>query len=129
MEMGSVGHLTTVANYRDDFTCVNKCTNFFQEFRIVFVYRNEVPAMLNRDHVPRILRPWCEDHGAVGDGLDGLVGARHYIHTIMAILDFITVGDEPCYGREEKCSHELARGTFGIVDEGKPRLLEFLSER
>src|SRR5688572_10805264 len=51
MKMWSVSHLSTIANDRDNLTCIDKSTNFFQEFRIVLVYGNQVTAMLYHNYI------------------------------------------------------------------------------
>src|SRR5436189_2594493 len=108
MKMGAIGHLATVANNRDDFTCINKTTNFFQQFSIVLEHRDQVPAVLYGNYISSVLCPGCKYNRAISYTLDGFVRLCHNIHTVMSFLHIVVIGNKTSDGSKEKCLSEFA---------------------
>src|SRR5687767_11307486 len=102
MQMWPVRQLSAVPHESNDFSGVNKCTNFFIKFCIVLINGNQVGAVLDHDHIARILRPGGEQNSSIRDALYGLIGFSHNVHPIVSLFNIVTIRYETGDGREEE---------------------------
>src|SRR5688500_21844 len=98
MQVWPIGKLSAVTHESNDFSRINKCTNFFIKFGIVLIDRNEVCTVLNHYHVSCILGPGGEQHSPIRDTFDRFVGLGYNVNSVMTLFHIVAIGYKSRYG-------------------------------
>src|SRR3546814_9535339 len=83
MKMRASAELSCISHYANRFPGLNKTTNFFKDYRTMFVKGNDVAGMLNRDHVTCFSCKAGKNNYASQRGLNALVLFTGDINAVM----------------------------------------------
>src|SRR3546814_530473 len=92
MKMRASAELSCISHYANRFPGLNKTTNFFKDYRTMFVKGNDVAGMLNRDHVTCFSCKAGKNNYASQRGLNALVLFTGDINAVMPGTDIKMLG-------------------------------------
>src|SRR3546814_7017060 len=106
MNVRASAELTFISHYANRFPGLNKTTNFFKDYRRMFVKGNDVAGMLNRDHVTCFSCKAGKNNYASQRGLNALVLFTGDINAVMPGTDIKMLGHHSPHRSEKSRSEE-----------------------